>query len=200
MLKSLLYLIFYTLKEAGMSESQNESPVFSIKPVYYFHIVFLRSIFPMIFLTAFVTAFLAIIGVFIGTGLPNMLGTGGGDEQSPVMISAGLGLVGGIISIFVYFFAIKNIYGRSKFSFFSDRVEYYEGFFTIMKKSIEYSKILEVTMTSGVLQQPKKLGTILLLTAATTVDKPSGLKIADIEDPDEYYTKIRQIVQKGRDS
>jgi membrane protein YdbS with pleckstrin-like domain len=173
-----------------------EKPLFTIKPRYYFSVILPRSIPVMMFIFLFIGALCFIGSIFFGMAIPSIFDFDGLEEGVVMVVGLVIGLIATFFSCLGYHFMLAQTYKRSEYRFFSDRTEFYEGFFTIMKKSIEYTKILEVSMTSGVLQQQKNLGSFTLLTAATTVDRPSGLKIPDIENPDENYKKIKQIVQK----
>ena len=90
---------------------------------------------------------------------------------------------------------------------YDDRLEFEEGFFTINKKEIRFKDITEVNLRKGIIQQTYGLGTIYLATAATSSSRPnpfsilglgsssgSGITIPDIQNSDEAYEKIKQLV------
>ena len=100
------------------------------------------------------------------------------------------------------YLAKKKTYEKTEYRFYPDKLEYYEGFFNVEEKTIDYSNITEVSLRKGVIQRGHNLGTIILSTPATPVyvsgrGMPfSGIRILDIENPDENYTKIKALVGK----
>ena len=61
----------------------------------------------------------------------------------------------------------KLNYSRTEYRFFSDHLEFEEGFFSINKKVIRYRDVREVTLHKGFFQRMYGLGTIYLATLAT---------------------------------
>lgn len=95
------------------------------------------------------------------------------------------------------YYAKKKTYARTKYLFYSDRLEYAEGFWTAEKKSIKYKDITEANMRKGVIQKRYGLGTIILSTPATGTQQGrsrSGIKISDIENVEEVYKKILNLI------
>jgi uncharacterized membrane protein YdbT with pleckstrin-like domain len=120
------------------------------------------------------------------------------------------------------FFAIPAVayigkklnYGRTEYRFFSDHLEFEEGFFSINKKAIKYRDVKEVTLRKGILQRIYGLGTIYLATLATGSTRgtnpfftlgfgnvsASGVSVRDIVDPDQAFDKIRQMIDTHNDA
>ena len=99
----------------------------------------------------------------------------------------------------VAYFGKKLNYNYSVYKFYNSKLEYSENFFTKEIKSINYKKVLEVTLTKGIIQQGFQLGTIVLSTAATTTSmRGSGIRIPDIQNPDAVYQKIKQLVEQNQ--
>jgi uncharacterized membrane protein YdbT with pleckstrin-like domain len=72
------------------------------------------------------------------------------------------------VSIPVVAYVGKKLnYARTEYRFYSDRLEFDEGFFSINKKVIKFRDVKEVTLRKGVLQRIYGLGTIYLATLAT---------------------------------
>ena len=98
-----------------------------------------------------------------------------------------------------YVFIKQQNYAKTFFEFNEDRLLFYEGFFNIQKKEVLIKNFIEVNCTKNFLQRMFGVGTIILNTAATGQIQGfsgSGIKIKDIENPDQYYEKIRDIVHK----
>jgi len=106
------------------------------------------------------------------------------------------------------YFAKKKTYEKTEYRFYSDKLEYHEGFFSVEEKSINYKNITEAQLRKGIVQRGYNIGTIILATPATGVFSGgwqstsgrgmpfSGIKILDIENPDENYKKIKELMGK----
>lgn len=95
--------------------------------------------------------------------------------------------------------AKKNTYTKTEYRFFRDRLDYYEGFYTVEEKTISYRNITEVNLSKGVIQKSYGLGTIVLSTPATGYESGtsrSGIRVADIENPDEVYRQVKELVSR----
>jgi membrane protein YdbS with pleckstrin-like domain len=127
----------------------------------------------------------------------------------------------GPISSFVFFGAIafagiplvayvgkKLNYARTEYRFFSDRLEFEEGFFSLNRKVIKYRDVKEVTLREGILQRSVGLGTIYLAPLATGSGprnnpffsmgfgnvSASGIAVRDVQTPVEVYERVRKLV------
>ena len=56
------------------------------------------------------------------------------------------------------YYAKKKTYAKTKYLFYSDRLEYAEGFWTAEKKSIKYKNITEANIRKGVIQKKIRTG------------------------------------------
>lgn len=102
------------------------------------------------------------------------------------------------VPLFVYVVKKKS-YAKTIHRFFTAKLDYYEGFFTIEEKTISYKNITEVNLRKGIFQRQYGLGTIFLSTPATGYSRGrsrSGIAIADIENPDEVYQHVKNLVGK----
>jgi membrane protein YdbS with pleckstrin-like domain len=110
----------------------------------------------------------------------------------------------------LFFFGIPVItlvrkwrsYAKTEYRFYRDRLEYYEGFFTIEQKVVYYRDVLEVLLTRGIVQRRYGLGTILLANLATSVDarSRSGIRVMDITDPNGVYEEVKRLVHSTKTS
>lgn len=112
----------------------------------------------------------------------------------------------------VGYFGKKLNFARTSYSFFDDRLEFEEGFFSKNKKIVRYKDILEVTLRRGMLQQTCNIGTIYLATLATgsgSKSNPfyalgfgnisaSGVGVRDIRSPDASFIRIRELIDAKR--
>lgn len=121
-------------------------------------------------------------------------------------------LMGGLAFIFfpIIIYSMKKYnYKKTEYRFFSDRIEFEEGFFTVHKKVIKFEDIKEVSLRKGIFQQVNGLGTIYLATMATGTSygsnpfqilgfgntSASGISIKDVIQPDQEYEKIRSLIE-----
>src|SRR5258708_29885906 len=98
--------------------------------------------------------------------------------------------------------------GWSEYRFYSDRLEFDEGFYSVNKKVIKFRDVKEATLRKGILQRTCDLGSVYLATLATGSARnsnpfvalgfgnvsASGVIVRDIPDPDATFEKIRQLI------
>lgn len=173
----------------------NGSPSFSLRPVFIGWITLLIQLPFQLFLTVWAGGFF------------------GGMASTFLRIHSGVPFI--LFGAFAFFavpavayFGKKLNYMRTEYRFYSDRLEFDEGFFTINKKVIKFRDVKEVTLRKGFLQRIYGLGTIYLATLATGSTaganpfrafgfgnvSASGVSVRDIEDPDTAFEKIRTTV------
>jgi uncharacterized membrane protein YdbT with pleckstrin-like domain len=174
---------------------------FSLRPVFIGWITLLMQLPLQLFFTLW-------SGGFFG-GLVTSTGIFPRGSWAPFVFCGGLAFVGMPLVAYV---GKKLNYARTEYKFYSDRLEFEEGFFTINKKVIKLKDVKEVTLHKNILQRMYGLGTIYLATLATGSSprtnvfnafgfgnvSASGVGVRDIRDPDETYEKIRRMV--GTDS
>jgi membrane protein YdbS with pleckstrin-like domain len=110
----------------------------------------------------------------------------------------------------VAYFGKKLNCGRTEYRFFRDKLEFEEGFFTMV---IEYRDVKEVTLRKGMFQRIYGLGTIYLATLATGSSgtsnpfvalgfgnvSASGVYVRDIQEPDRIFDEIRDLIHKNKE-
>lgn len=89
--------------------------------------------------------------------------------------------------------ATKKSYKKTEYRFFRDYLEYYEGFWTIEKKTIKYDRITETGSRQGIIQRKYNLGTITLHTASAG-SQGRGISVKDIEFPDKVYKVVQELI------
>ena len=95
----------------------------------------------------------------------------------------------------------RKTYARTRYTFYRDKLDYYEGFFTVEEKTIDLRRVTEVNLRKGFFQQKHGLGTILLSTPATSAGTgraSAGIRIHDVEDPDGNYKRIKELVERAQ--
>ncbi|MFA6815759.1 MAG: zinc-ribbon domain-containing protein [Lentisphaeria bacterium] len=98
---------------------------------------------------------------------------------------------------FLAYFTKKKTYAKTQYKFFADRLEYFEGFWTLEQKTIKYKNIIEANMKKGVVQKQYGVGTIVLSTNATGGQQGrtmSGIRISDIKNVEEVYNKVLELI------
>lgn len=100
----------------------------------------------------------------------------------------------------VTYFAKKKSYAKTEYRFYPTKLDYYEGFFTTEEKTINYKNVNEIYLRKGIFQRMYGLGTIILSTPATgsqsTGRARSGIRVADIENPDLVYSQVKELVSR----
>jgi membrane protein YdbS with pleckstrin-like domain len=169
----------------------------SVKPVFVGWIALLTQLPLQLFFTVWAALFFG--GMITSTGL------------FPKNSWSAFYVIGAIV-----FFAIPIVayvgkklnYSRTEYRFYSDRLEFDEGFFSVNKKVIKFRDVKETTLRKGILQRTCGLGSIDLATLATGSTRntnpfvalgfgnvsASGVIVRDIGDPDDAFDKIRRLV------
>jgi uncharacterized membrane protein YdbT with pleckstrin-like domain len=170
---------------------------FSVRPVFIGWITFLMQLPLQLFFTIWA-------GMFFG-GMSQFFLPVPRESHVPFVIFGALAFFG--VPVVAYFGKQLN-YSRTEYSFFSDRLEFEEGFFSINKKVFSFRNVKEVTLRKGIFQRIYGLGTIYLATLATGSTprsnpfvalgfgnvSASGINVRDVRDPDQMYEKIRRMV------
>jgi membrane protein YdbS with pleckstrin-like domain len=177
--------------------------LFSVRPVFIGWIAFLVQLPLQLFLTVWA-------GGFFGA-MASSLQIFPKDSRAPFIF---FGLLGFFAIPAVAYIGKKLNYARTEYRFFTDHLEFEEGFFSINKKVIKFRDVKEVTLRKGILQRIYGLGTIYLATLATGSSRgsnpflalgfgnvsASGVSVRDITDPDQAFDKIRQMIDAHNDA
>jgi membrane protein YdbS with pleckstrin-like domain len=174
----------------------------SIRPVFVGWIKLLNQVPLQLFFTVWCGGFFGGMGAVIGI-FPN-------DTR---MASYTIGAIAFFaIPIFTYV-GMKLNYSRTEYRFYSDRLEFDEGFFSINKKVVKFRDVKETSLRKGILQRSYDLGSVYLATLATGSARnsnpfvalgfgnvsASGIIVRDIPDPDTTFEKIRQLIDAQSD-
>jgi membrane protein YdbS with pleckstrin-like domain len=124
-------------------------------------------------------------------------------DVNPWTVALVLGCLFFVFTPVIAMYVLIQRYARTEYRFFADRLDYREGFYSTEEKSIGYEHIIEVSLVRGFWKRLFNLGTIVLSTA-TTGDtlgpSRSGIRIPDVQAPQENYRTIRRIIGSCRSS
>lgn len=174
----------------------------SVKPVFIGWIALITQAPLQLFFSFWCGLFFGGIGTAIGIF-----------PKNSITASYAIGVVAFFVIPIVAYVGKKLNYSRTEYRFYSDRLEFDEGFFTINKKVIKYRDVKETTLRKGILQRNYDLGSIYLATLATGSTRnsnpfvalgfgnvsASGVIVRDISDPDAAFETIRQLVDAQSD-
>jgi uncharacterized membrane protein YdbT with pleckstrin-like domain len=179
-----------------------DEAVFVVRPVFIGWITLLVQLPLQLFFTIWA-------GTFFG-GMIQMTALFARGSQTPFIIFGAIAFFGVPA---VAYIGKKLNYSRTEYRFYTDRLEFEEGFFSINEKVIRFRDIKEVTLRKGIFQRIYGLGTIYLATLATGSGQNfspfvalgfgnvsgSGISVRDIADPDQTFDRIRQLVDACRE-
>ncbi len=99
------------------------------------------------------------------------------------------------IMIFIYGFFTAMQLNNIEYKFYSNRVEYYDGFLVKNRKTINYEKISNVSQSRGIIERIWGLGTIYIDTPGSS-NLGHELAMSYLENSDQVYDWICQTTQK----
>ena len=111
-------------------------------------------------------------------------------------------ILGALVFILLLAFRILNLKAR-KYLFYSAKAEFYEGFLNIVQRTVQYDKVTDCVLTRTVWDRMFGTGTIQLLTAGHTGTSAygaygmgGGIGIQYIENPEQIYKKVQELLKK----
>jgi len=178
---------------APSAVDDSHEPLFSLRPVFVPSIQLLGHIPIFLFLGIwgglFFGGFSQVLLQFADLGIPTWF---------PFVF---FGAVFAFVLPFVSYRVNRKTYDRTEYTFYAGKLDYFEGFFTIEEKTIALQRVTEVNLRKGVFQSKHGLGTIILSTPATSAGTgrtSAGIRIHDVENPDEYYRRIKELVERSQ--
>ncbi len=113
------------------------------------------------------------------------------------------GIVAGLVSVIILFSVIMFIVflfkraslRRTEYKFYSNKVEYYEGFLVKNRKTINYDRITNIGQRKGIIEGLFGLGTVFIDTAGSSA-KGHELSMRYLENPDQTYYWISNVTNK----
>ena len=164
----------------------NNTPLFTLTPNFV-------SLYVILF-----NVRVALIGAALSVPLGSMIAMSLGRSSTPTLgFYATVALVLTLVLIIGYYLWTFFTYKVTRYEVYEDKMLFYEGFLNIQEKEIHYSRISEVELSRNILQRFFGLGTIKILTPATiasTHRQGSGIKMVDLDIPQESFKKVKDII------
>jgi len=157
-----------------------EHPLFTLRPNMAVAIV------PVVFSSLFTGI---VLGIAIGFGSKSVF----------------VGLITGLVAAAaVFLLTLMNLRAR-RYIFYKTKAEFYEGFLTIVQRTVNYNKVTDCILKKTVWDRMFGTGTIQLITAGHaavqsqigSVGLGGGIVIQYIEHPDEIFGKVQELL-KGK--
>ncbi len=121
--------------------------------------------------------------------------------QPSVTLMIILSVVLTVLPAIGYYYWRKLTYAKTRYQFFADRVVYQESFLNAEEKEFSYERIAETSLKRNIIQQYFDVGTVTLMTYATGgAYHSSGLKLRDLECPQDAYKRIKAIIEDSKKS
>ena len=170
-----------SVKKISRPEARKEEMVFNIKPAFDMSIIGIRAFFMAIFI-----AFVATVTIgTLGTVALSVLGF-----SNCTMAFWVVGAAFFITTFFLFLYIAK------KFTFYQTRMEYKYNAFDGKFRYLEYSSILDSSVTKGPLQRMSNLGNISFICVGSFHDYI--VAIGDVRDPDYVYKKIMDLIEVNK--
>ncbi len=166
---------------------RDEELVFNIKPAFDMTIISIRAFFLALFIgivaTATVGTFLTVVLSFMGfLDYQFIFWTTGGTFFALTFL----------LSVYI---ARKNTMAR-KFTFYQTKMEYTYNAFDGKFRYLEYTSILDSSVTKGPLQKMSNLGNISFVCVGSFHDYI--VAIGDVRDPDYVYKKVLDLIEVSK--
>jgi hypothetical protein len=156
-----------------------------------------------------VSAFVAIFPAGFAFIISNIVGMEMGDpfeaaRHGPIV---GVGVVVYVLSFLVCMvllgMKVFNEPERTTYRIYADRIEYYEGLWNRVQRTLVFDQVIDVELSEGILQQTQGAGTITLITQQLVNDGEGHLSnrritLTNIPEPREVYELIRSLAIKGK--
>ena len=168
-----------------------EKPLFTYKPVFSFvglldfRAQLRRNEFRILFLVP-----AAIIGVVMLSAVVFNY-----KDSTMALFLFGAPLVFTVSAICLYTVSKSN-YAKTEYKFFPNRVEFEDGVFATQNNQIKLNDIKEVVLSQETTQQASGLGSVYLITDKSICR--GGVEIKDIENYEEAYKKIKQLINSSK--
>ena len=152
-----------------VSKEQDNAVVLTVKPKFT-----LYNILPGVIAFLFCMFFLLT---------PMLIDSDAVEVMLPIML---------VVAI-IFIVITKKQYKCYTYNFYNTKVLYRDSFLNLSEKEVKYKFIREASMTQGIFQRLFKIGNIILYTNAES-GFANGIRIVNVENPKEIYTKIKEII------
>ncbi|MFX1255702.1 MAG: PH domain-containing protein [Promethearchaeota archaeon] len=166
-------------------------PLMVIKPKIVSILLFIKLIPIALFLALIAGIFgfmLSILAIW-GTGQASIA-----DFILPIVIICSLLA---ILYVFATGYFYKKGLSRTEYRIYPTKLEYIEGYSTIIEKSIKWQNVVEVYLAQGASSRKYNMGYLEIFTA--TEGKVEGKKLEYIENPEEVYNLVLELTDNKPD-
>lgn len=174
-------------KRLSRPKPREEELMFNIKPAFDMSIIVIRAFFLALFIGAVATATIGTLFVVI----LSLLG---------IFYTSTFFITGAIFFAITFLLFVqiakKNTQAR-KFTFYQTKMEYTYNAFDGKFRYLEYTSILDSSVTKGPLQKMSNLGNISFVCVGSFHDYV--VVIGDVRDPDYVYKKISDLIEIQKD-
>ncbi len=102
------------------------------------------------------------------------------------------------VSLIILLWLDKKNYEVTSYKLFADRIEFEEGFINHKSTTVKLEDIKEIHYSQNFFQRLANLGSVKLITAANSVSRNSGIILADIQNSNYIYRKIKEVQQNNK--
>ncbi len=166
---------------------REEEMVFNIKPAFDMSIICVRAFFMAVFIGL-------VASVTIGTLATVTLSVLG--FQNCTMAFWVVGAAFFFITFLLFIYTAKKNTAARKFTFYQTRMEYTYNAFDGKFRYLEYTSILDSSVTKGPLQRMSNLGNITFNCVGSFHDYI--VAIGDVRDPDYVYKKVMDLIEVNK--
>ena len=159
-----------------VSKEQDNAVVLTVKPKFT-----LYNILPGVIAFLFCMFFLLT---------PMLIDSDAVEVMLPIMLVVAIIF---IVCMGISILITKKQYKCYTYNFYNTKVLYRDSFLNLSEKEVKYKFIREASMTQGIFQRLFKIGNIILYTNAES-GFANGIRIVNVENPKEIYTKIKEII------
>ena len=100
-----------------------------------------------------------------------------------------------LLSLMIIVAMDKKNFEVTSYKVYDDKIEFEEGFINHKYKTVKFADVKEIHHEQNFFQRKVGLGTIKFVTAAN-VGTRTGISFADIENSNEVYLKVKEIIEK----
>ena len=184
--------------KSSIRDISDEVPLI-LKPKFLKLVVFLKAIPGAVFLGIFGGVGVMLLAPIV-TGQPTV--GPNTDLATAVMLFAGGALTFFILLVSLTIWYKKTALSHIEYRIFPNRIEYFEGFFTVEQKTIKFVDVTEIYLRKGVFQKRNNLGSIFLMSKGGMMvpmmgmlkgGLPGAMMLIDIENPDAIYQQLKQL-------
>lgn len=176
-----------SIKKIPCPEPRKDDLVFNIKPSFDISVIGIRAFFTAVFIGLIASVTIGTLATVVLTIL---------EFSNCTMAFWVVGAAFFIVTFFLFLYIAKKNTTARKFTFYQTKMEYRYNAFDGKFRHLDYSSILDSSVTKGPLQKMSNLGTISFVCVGTFHDYI--VAIGDVKEPDYVYKKIMDLIEISR--